>query len=81
MLYRLGWLLYWIGSVLAIAFGLVVFMELFAAVSGSISNWSDFLNPFAPLGHGTLPTPPQALFFAIMAWVAGRAFRYVLSGD
>jgi hypothetical protein len=81
MLYRLGWLLHWIGSVIAVAFALLLFMELFAALSGSITDWPAFLDPFAPLGHGTLPTPPQALFFAIMAWIAGRAVRYVLSGD
>jgi|RhiMetdeSRZDD1v2_1073273.scaffolds.fasta_scaffold467053_2 hypothetical protein len=80
MLYRLGWLLYWIGSVIAIAFCMAVFLRLFVVLSGGVSNWSDFLDPFAPLGH-TLPTPPQSIFFAIVAWAVGRAARYVLSGD
>lgn len=77
---RLGNVLYWIGLASAGLLCGYVVLCMYIALTGGVTNWIAFLDPWAPVQFRTLPTPPQAIFFALVSWLLGRAARYVLSG-
>ncbi len=82
IVYRLGWVLYWLACIVAGLIALVALFEIGLLAFGYISDPMAFWDPFSPFWtHGWFPTLPQNIVFGPIVWALGRAFRYVLSGE
>ena len=71
MIARLGEMLYWAGCLVAVMFVFVAGYKYFSIppVVRSYFPWQDFL-----------PIPAKFGGLAVLAWLVGRAARYILSG-
>lgn len=74
MVERLGKMIYWVATGLAV---------LLACAAGFTALQSRHIadDPYAQYGSGDWGTALAVLVFAVLLWGAGRAVRYVLSGN
>lgn len=80
MVARLGYVIYWLCSGIALLWLAWFALAMAAAAFGGVSNWTIFLNPFHSWRNGFEPTATQLALIALGTWLVGRAARYVLSG-